>query len=99
MKVDLCVAKVLEAKRVEGTDKLVHLKIDVGDEQRDIIAGIAEYYEVGDLVGKSIVVVANLAPRKLRGIMSHGMLLAAHGKEALRLLTVDGDCEPGSKIS
>lgn len=99
MKVDLRVAKILEAQRVQGTDKLVHMKIALGDEERDIVAGIAQDYECDQLVGKLIVVVANLAPRKLRGITSHGMLLAAHGDAGLRLLAIDGDCNPGAKIS
>jgi len=99
LKVELRTARVLEAERVQSTDKLVHLKIDAGGEQREIVAGIAQEYPCEQLIGKTIVIVANLAPRKLRGVTSHGMLLAAHGEAGLRLLTIDGDCNPGAKIS
>ena len=77
MKVQLRVAKVLEAERVPKSKKLVKMLIDVGTEKRTIVAGIAEAYEPEQLVGKSIVVVANLQPAKLMGIESNGMVLAA----------------------
>ena len=99
MKVDLRVAKIIEAARVEGTQKLVRMTIDLGDEQREIVAAIAEQYVPEQLVGMNIVVVANLAPRKVRGILSKGMLLAAVQDEAtLCLVTTDGDCAPGTKV-
>jgi methionyl-tRNA synthetase len=99
MKVDLRTARILEAERVGGTDKLVHLKIDIGGEQRDLVAGIAQQYAPEDLIGRTIVVVANLAPRKLRGITSKGMLLAAVDGDTLRLLQPDGDIPSGTKVS
>jgi methionyl-tRNA synthetase len=98
-KLDLRVAKILEAKRVEGADKLVHLKIDLGFEHREIVAGIAKAYAPEQLVGQTIIVVANLAPRKLRGLTSQGMLLAAHAADGLHLLTTDAPCNPGAKVS
>jgi len=98
-KIDLRVARILAAERVKGTDKLVHLQIDVGFEQREIVAGIAQGYAPEQLVGRTIVVVANLAPRKMRGLLSKGMLLAAHGAEGLRLLTTNAECNPGAKVS
>jgi methionyl-tRNA synthetase len=98
-KMDLRVARVLEAAAVEGATKLIRLVIDLGPEQRQIVAGIAQHYAPEQLVGKTIIVVANLAPRKLRGIESKGMLLAAHDGEALRLLTTDVPAAPGSKVS
>ncbi len=77
LKVDLRVAQVKVAERVKGADKLLRLEVDLGYEQRQILAGIAKYYEPETLVGRKIVIVANLAPRKMRGLESNGMLLAA----------------------
>ena len=76
-KVDLRVGKVLEAERVPKSDKLIKMKVDIGLEQRTIVGGIGKAYEPADLLNRLVVVVANLAPRKLMGIESHGMLLAA----------------------
>jgi methionyl-tRNA synthetase len=99
-KVDLRVAEVLSAGKVEGTDKLLKLQISLGDEERQIIAGIAQHYKPKDLVGRRIVVVANLQPAKIRGEESRGMLLAAeYGDEDLVLATVDDPNLPlGLKI-
>ena len=77
MKVDLRVAKVLTAEKVPNSTKLVKLTIDVGTEQRTLVAGIAEAYEPEQLVGRTIVMVFNLKPAKLMGIESNGMVLAA----------------------
>ena len=77
LKLDLRVAKIIEATPVEKTDKLMCLKVDLGTEQRQIVAGIKQHFSPETLVGKSIVIVANLAPRELRGLKSHGMVLAA----------------------
>ena len=103
VKLDLRVAKVVEASAHPNADKLIVLKIDLGDEQRQIIAGLKAWYEPEQLVGKRIVVVANLAPRKMRGMESQGMLLAAStGDEESRsviVLTTDGDVPPGSVVS
>jgi len=99
-KVDLRVAKVLEAERVEKSEKLVKLKVDLGElGVRQIVAGIAKYYTPQELVGKLIIIVANLKPAKLMGIESQGMLLAAKLGEKLTLLTVSSEIEPGAKIS
>ncbi len=98
-KVDLRVAKVKAAERVPNTAKLLRLVVDVGSEERQIVAGIAEQYAPEELVGKTIVVVANLAPKKVRGVESRGMLLAAEDSEGkLALLTLDRDIAPGSKV-
>ena len=75
------------------------LQIDIGFEKRQIIAGIAEQFTPESVIGKTIIVVANLAPVKLRGELSNGMLLAAADGEKLTLLTTDGDVPPGSTIS
>ena len=77
LKVDLRVAQVKVAERVKGADKLLRLEVDLGYEQRQILAGIAKHYEPETLIGRKIVIVANLAPRKMRGLESNGMLLAA----------------------
>jgi methionyl-tRNA synthetase len=77
VKVDLRVAQILVAERVPKADKLLRLEVDLGYEKRQILAGIAQYYEPERLIGRKIVIVANLAPRKMRGLESNGMLLAA----------------------
>jgi methionyl-tRNA synthetase len=76
-KVDLRVAQIFVAERVPKADKLLRLEVDLGYEKRQILAGIAQYYEPEKLIGRKIVIVANLAPRKMRGLESNGMLLAA----------------------
>lgn len=97
-KIQLRTAKVLEAERIPGADKLLKLKIQVGEETRQIVAGIALHYAPESLVGRTIVVVANLKPAKIRGIDSNGMLLAASHGDQLRLVTVDGDLPPGATV-
>jgi methionyl-tRNA synthetase len=97
-KIALRTAKVLKAEKVEGADKLLRLQIDVGGEPRQIVAGIALYYKPEDLVGRAIVIVANLKPAKIRGIESNGMLLAASLGGQLKLVTVDGDLPSGAVV-
>ncbi len=97
-KVELRVAQVLEAERVEKTDKLLKLKVTLGEEERQIVAGIAQHYAPEELVGKKIVIVANLKPAKLRGIESQGMLLAASDEETVSILTPLKDVAVGSKV-
>jgi tRNA-binding protein len=99
-KVELRVAKVLEARPHPNADKLLLLQVDLGEETpRQIVAGIRAHYTPEALVGKKIVVVANLAPAMLRGETSNGMLLAATSGEKVILLTVDDpDCVVGAKI-
>ncbi|RKX50938.1 MAG: methionine--tRNA ligase [Thermotogae bacterium] len=99
-KVDLRVAKILMAERIPKSKKLIRLEIDLGSlGKRQIVAGIAEFYKPEDLVGKLIVVVANLKPAKLMGYESQGMLLAAQFGDDLKLITIDGDITPGAKVS
>lgn len=94
------IGRILEAEKVEKADKLLKLQVKVGPEEiRTVVAGIALYYSPEELVGKKVVVVYNLKPAKLRGIESHGMLLAAKGESDLRLLTVDGELEEGAVVS
>lgn len=91
-------AKVLEAEKVEGADKLLKLQIQVGEEKRQLVAGVAEFYTPEDMIGKNIVIVANLKPAKIRGVESQGMLLAAKDGKDLKLVTVDGDIPAGSSV-
>ena len=99
MKVELRVAKVLEAEAVPKSKKLIKLRIDVGTEQRTIVAGIAEAYQPEQLVGRTIVIVANLKPAKLMGIESNGMVLAASVEGGVpNLLSVDPSMPPGTRV-
>lgn len=98
-KLDLRVAKILEAVRIEGSDKLVKLQIDVGElGERQLIAGIGKVYEPEVLVGKQIVLVANLEPKKLMGLESNGMLLAASGENGPVLLCPELEVANGASI-
>jgi methionyl-tRNA synthetase len=98
-KIDLKVAEVKEAEKVKGADKLLRLKIDIGSEERQIVAGIAEQYSAEEMIGKRIVVVTNLQPAKIRGIESRGMLLAAKDGKTLSLVVLDKDIKSGSEVS
>ncbi|HOS58557.1 MAG TPA: methionine--tRNA ligase subunit beta [Syntrophorhabdaceae bacterium] len=100
LKLDLRVAEIKSCEDLPGADKLYKLTIDVGEE-RTIVAGIKQHYTKEELVGKKIAVVANLEPRKLRGVISHGMLLAASNEDntSIVLLTLDKDIPNGSRIS
>jgi methionyl-tRNA synthetase len=98
-KVKLRTAMILKAEAVPGTDKLLRLQVALGAaEERQIVAGIAKHYRPEALVGRMVVVVANLKPVRIRDIESQGMLLAAGDDIALRLLTVDGDLPPGTEV-
>ena len=99
-KTQLRTAKVLEAERIEGKTRLLHLKVDLGNgDVRSLVAGIAQQYAPEDVIGKTIVVVANLMPAKIAGFESCGMLLAAKSENSLKLVTVDGgDAEPGLSV-
>jgi methionyl-tRNA synthetase len=97
-KVQLKVGRVISAEKVEKSEKLLKLRIDIGEE-RQIVAGIAKSYTPDDLIGKKIVVVANLKPAKLMGIESHGMLLAATDEEGrLSVLTLDREVRQGARV-
>jgi methionyl-tRNA synthetase len=99
-KMDLRIAEIKACEDVEGADRLYKLTVDCGEE-RQIVAGIKAYYSLEELVGKKIVIVANLEPRTLRGITSHGMLLAASSedKSAVVLLSPDKDIPNGASVS
>ena len=97
-KLDLRIAKVLEARPHPNADRLMLLEIDVGDQQKQIVAGIRGHYEADALVGKLIVVLNNLEPAMLRGERSEGMLLAASSGKDVILLLPEREAEVGSKI-
>jgi len=98
-KLELRVAKVLEARPHPNADKLLLLQVDVGDQQKQIVAGIRQHYTPEQLIGKRIVIVNNLAPAMLRGETSNGMLLAATSGEKVIVLTPDDtECEPGARV-
>lgn len=100
-KLDLRVAKVIACEKVEKSDKLLKLQLDIGLETRQVVSGIAKYYKPEEMVGKKVIVIANLKPAKLMGIESQGMILAASDAEEnrLTLVTVDGDIPEGSPVS
>ena len=99
LRTELRVARVVEAARIEGTDKLLQLQLDVGElGPRQIVAGIAEAYEPERLVGKHIVIVANLKPARIRGVESQGMLLAADLDGRPIVATFDEDVAPGTRV-
>lgn len=99
-KLDLRVVKIIEAEKVEDSSKLVKLKVDLGQEIRQIIAGIGNSYKPDQLISKNIVIVANLEPIELLGNESQGMLLAAHDSSNRPVLLVPEDIvNPGSKVS
>ncbi|MCS6859409.1 MAG: methionine--tRNA ligase [Abditibacteriales bacterium] len=99
VKLDLRTAKVLSVDKVAGADRLYTLIIDLGSERRQIVAGVAQQFPPEDLLGKTIVVVANLEPRKVRGVESNGMLLAAVADDVpVGIITVDRDVPPGAQV-
>jgi methionyl-tRNA synthetase len=98
MKVDLRVGKVLQAERVPKSDKLVKMQIDIGSETRQIVGGIGKAFTPEELVGRTVVVVANLKPAKLMGIESQGMVLAAGDVDTLKLAGFDAAVPPGTKV-
>lgn len=95
-KIDLRVVEILAAEPVPKTDKLMKIQVSLGDEERTVVSGIAKHYKPEDLIGKHVVLVANLKPAKLRGVMSHGMLLAASKGDELQI--VETTMPVGSKV-
>ncbi len=98
-KIQLRTGKVIEAERVPKADKLLRLQVDLGTETRQILAGIAQHYGPDEMLGRTVVVVANLAPRTMRGYESQGMLLAASNDEGvLTLITTGTEISPGAQV-
>jgi methionyl-tRNA synthetase len=98
MKVDLRVGRIIAADRVEKSEKLIKLKVDIGSDTRQVVAGIGKSYGPEELMGKSVIIVANLKPAKLMGIESQGMLLAASNGDLLAVATFDRETKTGSKV-
>ncbi len=98
MKVDLRTAKILTAEKVKKSKKLIKLKVDLGTEQRQVLAGIAEAYEPEQLIGRTVILVANLKPAKLMGLESQGMILAGSDDNTIILGGFDGDLPPGLRV-
>ena len=91
---------VLACEKVEKADKLLKLEVDLGPEKRTIVSGIAQHYKPEEMVGKQVIVVTNLAPRKMKGIESQGMILTAEDRDgALKLLCPEAGVAPGSPVS
>ena len=98
-KLDLRVAKVVAAEKVEKADKLLKLTLDLAGNERQIVSGIAKNYTPETIVGKNVILIANLKPAKIRGVESNGMLLAASNGDQLFVCTTDGEIESGSSVS
>ncbi|HFB62230.1 MAG TPA: methionine--tRNA ligase subunit beta, partial [Bacteroidetes bacterium] len=98
-KVQLKSGRVVAAEPVPKSDRLLKLQVDMGRETRQLVAGIAQYYQPEELIGKTVIVVANLKPAKIRGVESQGMLLAVKDGDKLSLLTTDRPVSPGKPVS
>jgi methionyl-tRNA synthetase len=99
-KLDIRTASILSAERIEKADKLLRLELDLGFEKRTVVSGIAKHYEPKDIIGRSVVLLANLAPRKIRGVESKGMILMAENSEGkLCFVSPEDSWENGSGIS
>ena len=97
-KIKLKVAKILNAEKVEGSEKLLKLRVSLGKEERQIVAGLQKYYQPELLIGKKVVIVANLKPAMLKGIESQGMVLAAGDGDIVKALIVDDEVEDGADV-
>lgn len=98
-KLDIRLAKVLHAEPVPKTEKLLHLRVDIGSEERELVAGLALHYKAEDLIGRTVVMLVNLEPRTIRGVKSQGMILAADTNGSLSILEPHKDSMPGATIS
>lgn len=97
-KLDIRIGKIVSAEKVKNTDKLLKLEVDLGFEKRNIVAGIAELYEPEQVIDKEIPVLLNLEPKNIRGIVSHGMILAVDVEGKPVLMHPEKEVPPGSKI-
>ena len=101
-KIEITIGEIKSVEKVENADRLLKLEVNFGDHTRQIVSGIAEYYEnMDDLIGRKCPFVTNLEPRTIKGVESNGMIMAAGSKEAgfFSILGVDGSVEPGTKVS
>jgi len=99
IKIDLRIAKIIEAEKVDGSTKIIKTIVDLGEEKRQVLAGIGEFYSPEELINKFVAVVVNLSPKKIMGMDSEGMILAVKDDEDLSLLTINKEIKIGSKIS
>ena len=99
VKIDLRIGKIIEAEKVEGSSKIIKTTVDLGEEKRQILAGIGKFYTPEELINKIVIVVANLSPKKIMGMDSEGMILAVKDDNNLSLLGVDKEIKIGSKMS
>ena len=97
-KLHIKIGKILSAEKVPKADKLIKMEVDLGDQKRQIVAGIAEFYKPEDLVGKQVPILANLEPRTIRGVESQGMILIADAGEKLVLMNPECEIPSGSSI-
>ena len=98
-KLEIKVAQIKEAKEHPDADRLLILKIDIGGEEKQVVAGIREHYKVDELIGKKVIALVNLEPASIRGIESSGMVLASIAEDSLALLVPEKDMPIGTKIS
>ena len=98
MKLDIRIGKIISAEKVEATDKLMKLEVDLGNEKRQLVAGIAEYYNPEEIIGKKTPVLTNLEPKTFKGIESQGMILAVDVNNEPVLLLPEKDVPEGSKV-
>ncbi|MGR3301634.1 MAG: methionine--tRNA ligase subunit beta [Candidatus Scalindua sp.] len=96
--IDLRVAEIKAVEEHPNADKLLVLKVDAGDGEKQLVAGIKNHYSAEELIGRKIIIVNNLAPAVLRGVESQGMLLAAKDDDKVVLLTIEKDVKPGSRV-
>ena len=97
-KLDIRIGTITSAEKVEGTDKLLKLEVDLGDKPRQLVAGVADFYEVDEIIGKQVPVLTNLEPKTLRGVESQGMILAADNKGQPVMLHPDQEVPNGSIV-
>ena len=97
-RLDIRIGKILECESIPGAKKLLKVSLDIGTETRETVAGMAEFFSPEELVGKTVVVLVNLEPKKLMGVESQGMILAADLDGKPFLLTVESDVLPGTKV-
>lgn len=98
LKLEIKIGEIKVAESIEGLDKILRLEVDFGEETRQILAGIAQFYEIDNLIGKKIPVIVNLEPRKIKGLESQGMIMAADVDGAAVLLHPDKDVPAGSVV-
>lgn len=97
-RLDLRVAQIIACEKMEKADKLLIMRVKVGEEERTVVAGIARHYEPEQLIGKKVVIVANLKPTKLRGTLSEGMILAASDADNVEVLMIQSDISAGNRV-